>query len=356
MTKYNNPFQAEYDGNGEPLSGGKLNFYDAGTTDAQPVYSDEDLVTPLSNPVVADASGRFPTMYMQKIVYKIVLTDSDDVVIATEDDVDFTGATLFNDIKIYATTTESGVVTLATASDVITGTDALKAVTPLAINEALQEISVSPKNYFTGAVTTVDDITPDELINITSCEARSSNNEIDIIVSETLDFDINTNANWASGTAPSLTSIDIYLWAVYDATSSFYIFDDETGSNIVEPRKRLVVLLSTDGSSDIIEDSIVNFSMDNQSTIDRNMPDHNNAIALSVTSYVALENGWVSAKANNANTCFVENTTQNIANGASHNTPTTEMGAVPCSKGDTITLTTNGSWTYRYFTPLKGGE
>jgi len=129
MTKYINQFIAEYDGNGEPLSGGKLNFYDAGTTDRQPVYSDEALTTPLSNPVVANGAGRFPTMYMQKITYKIVLTDSDDVGIATEDDVDYTNATLFTDIKIYATTTVSGVVTLATAADVITGTDALKAVT-----------------------------------------------------------------------------------------------------------------------------------------------------------------------------------------------------------------------------------
>jgi len=42
------------------------------------------------------------------------------------------------------------------------------------------------------------------------------------------------------------------LWAVYDVTSSFYIFDDATGSNITEARNRRVGAFITDSSADII--------------------------------------------------------------------------------------------------------
>ena len=251
MTKYINPFQAEYDTNGEPLSGGKLYFYEAGTTNPTPVYADEDLTTPLSNPLVADGDGRFATMYMQKILYKIVLTDANDVVIKTVDDYDFTNATLFNDIKVYATTTESGVVILATAADVITGTDDQKAVTPRAIADALVELRVSSPGYISGGVISNDAVTPDELIDVTAVVARSSDDTQDIEVDAVTDFDITDDANWASGSAPSLIDASIFLWAVYDATTPYYIFDDATGSNI-SVAKRLTGAFITDSSGDII--------------------------------------------------------------------------------------------------------
>ena len=66
-------------------SGAKLNFYEAGTTTRLATYTDSALSVAHTNPVVADGNGVFAAIYLQNKEYKIVLTDSDDVVIWTVD-------------------------------------------------------------------------------------------------------------------------------------------------------------------------------------------------------------------------------------------------------------------------------
>src|SRR5689334_11062250 len=46
------------------LAGSKLTFTINGTTTPQNTYQDEALTTPHANPVVADASGLFPKIYL----------------------------------------------------------------------------------------------------------------------------------------------------------------------------------------------------------------------------------------------------------------------------------------------------
>lgn len=67
-----------FDDNGDPLSGGLLYFYDTGTTTPKTTYSDEDLVTPNTNPVVLDAVGVPGDIFFTGTA-KIVLKDADDV-------------------------------------------------------------------------------------------------------------------------------------------------------------------------------------------------------------------------------------------------------------------------------------
>jgi len=77
-------FQA-LDDNGNPLSGAKLYFYEAGTTTPRDVYSDTGLSTAISQPVVADSAGRFEDIYMAADDYKAVLQNSSSVEIWTQD-------------------------------------------------------------------------------------------------------------------------------------------------------------------------------------------------------------------------------------------------------------------------------
>lgn len=66
------------DSNGDNLSGAKLYFYATGTTTPQNVYTASDLLTPLSNPVVADSGGKFASIYMDPaLTYRAVLKTSD---------------------------------------------------------------------------------------------------------------------------------------------------------------------------------------------------------------------------------------------------------------------------------------
>lgn len=76
------PFLPALDMNGFPIAGAKAYFYVTGTNTLAPVYVDDTLTGLLSNPVVADAAGRWPSIYLDNtIVYRLVIKDSSDVTI-----------------------------------------------------------------------------------------------------------------------------------------------------------------------------------------------------------------------------------------------------------------------------------
>jgi hypothetical protein len=76
-------FQA-FDLNGDPLAGGKLYTYSAGTTTALATYTDSTGVTANANPVILDSRGE-ASVWFQPLNYKLVLKDSSDNTIWTQD-------------------------------------------------------------------------------------------------------------------------------------------------------------------------------------------------------------------------------------------------------------------------------
>lgn len=103
------PSDRVLDANGNPVSGARLKFYDAGTSTPKTVYSDAALSVSLGNTVYCD-SGGYPvtssggstkcTVYTGTAAYKLVITDSSDVTIAEHDNL--RGA---SDLSIYSTAT-----------------------------------------------------------------------------------------------------------------------------------------------------------------------------------------------------------------------------------------------------------
>ena len=81
------PLSQDLDGNGDPYVGGKLHFYETGTSTPLDTYSDSTLSTANANPVVADANGRFGDIFMKTQDYKVVLKTTADVTIWTADPV-----------------------------------------------------------------------------------------------------------------------------------------------------------------------------------------------------------------------------------------------------------------------------
>jgi hypothetical protein len=76
--------------NGVPLSGGKLYTYAAGTTTPAATYTSSSGVTAHANPIVLDSGGRVPggeTWLTDGTSYKFLLKDSNDVLIATYDNI-----------------------------------------------------------------------------------------------------------------------------------------------------------------------------------------------------------------------------------------------------------------------------
>lgn len=80
------PWFTGFDDVGDPLVGGKLYTYLAGTSQPQPVYTDVRLETPHPNPVILDAGGR-ATMYLDVLSYKFELRDANDALIRTQDNI-----------------------------------------------------------------------------------------------------------------------------------------------------------------------------------------------------------------------------------------------------------------------------
>jgi hypothetical protein len=78
------------DNSGNPLSGGKLTTYAAGTTDSLATYSDSALSSANANPVVLDAGGRAVVYLSNNTSYKFLLTDSSDVTVWSQDNIQST--------------------------------------------------------------------------------------------------------------------------------------------------------------------------------------------------------------------------------------------------------------------------
>lgn len=71
--------QRFFDANGNPLSGGKVHSYQAGTTTPQATYTDSTGVTPNANPVILDANGEAAIWLDVALSYKFVIKNSSDV-------------------------------------------------------------------------------------------------------------------------------------------------------------------------------------------------------------------------------------------------------------------------------------
>lgn len=67
------PLQQPLDNSGRTLGGSCLYTYAAGTTNQQLTYSDKSLMVANSDPVVINAFGRLPAIYLSSVAYKFVL-------------------------------------------------------------------------------------------------------------------------------------------------------------------------------------------------------------------------------------------------------------------------------------------
>lgn len=83
------------DSNGNLLSGARLFLFDGGTTTPRIGYRDLALTTPHPNPILADAAGRIPLVYLADGYYRQRLTSD-------------TGTLIFDDDGIPVLTTSSG--------------------------------------------------------------------------------------------------------------------------------------------------------------------------------------------------------------------------------------------------------
>ena len=79
-----------FDNNGQPLSGGKIYTYAAGTTTPQATYTSALGITPHANPIILDSAGRVPggeIWLTDGLVYKFKIDTATDILIGTYDNI-----------------------------------------------------------------------------------------------------------------------------------------------------------------------------------------------------------------------------------------------------------------------------
>lgn len=81
-------FVQQMDNNGDPLNGGTVTVYDAGTTTSRNIYSDTALSVAASNPITLDSAGRHGMLYTAATAYKLVVKNSSGTTLYTLDNID----------------------------------------------------------------------------------------------------------------------------------------------------------------------------------------------------------------------------------------------------------------------------
>lgn len=79
-----------FDNNGQPLSGGKIYTYAAGTTLPQATYTSALGITPHTNPIILDSAGRVPSgeiWLTNGLSYKFKIDTATDILIGTYDNI-----------------------------------------------------------------------------------------------------------------------------------------------------------------------------------------------------------------------------------------------------------------------------
>jgi hypothetical protein len=101
MATFKQEFVFFNDNVGHTLGGAKLFFYAAGTTNPKDTYTTSALTDKNEWPVIADAAGRFPIMWLETGAYDVVLKNSDGVQIDTREGINASEATILLTSDFY---------------------------------------------------------------------------------------------------------------------------------------------------------------------------------------------------------------------------------------------------------------
>ena len=129
LSPFANPGAQFFDDNGDPLSGGKIFTYAAGTTTPKATYTDFTGNTAHANPIILDAAGRPPSEVWLTYgdAYKFILKDSADTLVGTFDNIDGIPPVNINLVRLYGST--SGYIDLVAPAVAGTNTVTFPAAT-----------------------------------------------------------------------------------------------------------------------------------------------------------------------------------------------------------------------------------
>jgi hypothetical protein len=141
-----------FDNSGNPLSGGKIYTYAAGTTTNQATYTSSSGSTAHTNPIILDSAGRVPggeIWLTDQVSYKFVIRTSTDVLIGTYDNIVGINNTVNAENVVYDPPFTGGVQTNVEAK--LAQTISIKDFGALTTNSAAQNATALLAAEATGA-------------------------------------------------------------------------------------------------------------------------------------------------------------------------------------------------------------
>lgn len=111
--RLSNPVAQFLDSSGDPIPGGKLHFFNTGTTTNKDTFADINLKIQNANPVIIEDDGRIPNIFLDG-AYKIQLLDQNDQQIWERDPVGGTTTAQFSDFNS---------ATIYSIPDIVRGSD-----------------------------------------------------------------------------------------------------------------------------------------------------------------------------------------------------------------------------------------
>jgi hypothetical protein len=166
-----------FDNSGNVLTGGRLYTYIAGTTTPAVTYTTNLGTTPHSNPIVLNAAGRVPDSgeiwLTDGILYKFVLKDSNEVQLATWDNIDGINS------NFLAYTTQNEVQTATQGQTIFTLVDFTyqPATDSLAVfvNGSKQVLTLNYAETSATVVTFVDGLNVGDVVQFTTASPVATN-------------------------------------------------------------------------------------------------------------------------------------------------------------------------------------
>jgi len=208
-------FYSAFDANGNPLAGGKVYTYLAGTLTPRATYTDQGGTTPNANPVILDSAGRANIWLDDSASYKFVVTDSADTPIRTTD-------------NVAPFSTAAGLSVLGSiASNTLVGNNTGASATPTALTIAQVQAMIGSTfshNSITGFLpSSIAGTATTATLTISTGQAADSTNASLFAKATTTSWAV-TNGNAANGyqggtTLPNSTTIHFYAIALPTDTS-----------------------------------------------------------------------------------------------------------------------------------------
>lgn len=212
------------DGNGDPLSGGKVYTYAAGTTTPQATFTTSVGDTFHTNPIILDSAGRVPSggeiWLADAQIYKFVVYTAEDVLVGTYDDIaginaNFLDFTVQNE---FATATSGQTVFNLTTITYTPGTnnlsvyvDGLKQYVGTDYTETNSTrvtfatgLTAGAKVEFTSATTVSSaEVTPVNLGGTGAITAAGARTNLGLVIGTNVQAYSSNLDSWAAKTAPA---------------------------------------------------------------------------------------------------------------------------------------------------------